>query len=428
MREEIRNFIDEMEAGLTGSVSSLPMIPTYLGIGKQEEYLKPILVIDAGGTNLRAASVRFTDTGFEVLDIVKRKMPGREGKISAEQLFSELTDTIEKVLSDETELCGFCFSYPAEILENHDGKIIAFSKDVEIDGAEGALIGESMNAELIRRGRKPLKFCVLNDTVATFFGGCSSLPTEAHDSVIGLILGTGINSCYMERADKIKKTSTAGYDMLINIESAKFKKLEMKSFDLMLDQKSALPGDAWFEKKISGAYFGDNVYYALLEACGEGKGNTDNTAVKDGGAGSNIGSVFDAAFISRLREAGGIRTSDVSLLTEDPYRYDLDGLCTTAEQKEAVMEVADQLIDRAAYLLVCHLAAVMEHCDSGKNRRKPATIVVEGSTWQKFHALRERIIFYAHQIIALEQGRYYRFCEVENSNLIGSAQAALACR
>lgn len=92
-----------MEAGLTGSVSSLPMIPTYLGIGKQEEYLKPILVIDAGGTNLRAASVRFTDTGFEVLDIVKRKMPGREGKISAEQLFSELTDTIEKVLSDETE-------------------------------------------------------------------------------------------------------------------------------------------------------------------------------------------------------------------------------------------------------------------------------------------------------------------------------------
>ena len=411
MREEIRNFMDEMDAGLAGTTSSLPMIPTYLGAGNTEPYTKPILVIDAGGTNLRAASVRFTETGLEVLDIVKRKMPGREGAISAAQLFSELVDTVEKVLSDETELCGFCFSYPAEIQENHDGKIIAFSKDVEIEGAEGALIGASMNKELVRRGRKPLKFCVLNDTVATFFGGCSSLPKEAHDAVIGLILGTGINSCYMERADKIRKSSSAAYDMLINIESAKFKKLEMKSFDLRLDENSALPGDAWLEKKISGAYFGDNVYYALLEACETGTAR-----------------VFDSAFCARLREAGGIRTSDISLLTEDPYRNDLNGLCVTAEQKEAVLEVADQLIDRAAYLVVCHLAAVMEHCDSGKNRREPATIVVEGSTWQKFHALRERIVYYAHQIIGLEQGRYYRFCEVENSNLIGSAQAALACR
>ncbi|MBR0399120.1 MAG: hypothetical protein IJI10_12815 [Eubacterium sp.] len=411
MREEIRNFMNEMDAGLAGTASSLPMIPTFLGAGNMEPYAKPILVIDAGGTNLRAASVCFTETGLEVLDIVKRKMPGREGVIPAAQLFSELVDTVEKVLSDETELCGFCFSYPAEIQENHDGKIIAFSKDVEIEGAEGALIGASMNEELVRRGRKPLKFCVLNDTVATFFGGCSSLPYDAHDSVIGLILGTGINSCYMERADKIRKASSASYDMLINIESAKFKKLEMKSFDLRLDENSALPGDAWLEKKISGAYFGDNVYYALLEACENGTAR-----------------VFDSDFCARLREAGGIRTSDISLLTEDPYRNNLNGLCATAEQKEAVMEVADQLIDRAAYLVVCHLAAVMEHCDSGKKRREPATIVVEGSTWQKFHALRERIVYYAHQIIGLEQGRYYRFCEVENSNLIGSAQAALACR
>ncbi|MBQ9061823.1 MAG: hypothetical protein IJ121_03195 [Eubacterium sp.] len=420
MRVEIRNFMNEMDAGLAGAASSLPMIPTYLGAGNAEPYAKPILVIDAGGTNLRAASVRFTEAGLEVLDIVKRKMPGREGAITAAQLFSELVDTVEKVLSDETELCGFCFSYPAEIQENHDGKIIAFSKDVEIEGAEGALIGASMNEELIRRGRKPLQFCVLNDTVATFFGGCSSLPEEAHDSVIGLILGTGINSCYMEQAEKIRKASSASYDMLINIESAKFKKLEMKSFDLRLDENSALPGDAWLEKKISGAYFGDNVYYALLEACemDAGTGNAEKSSEN----------AFDSAFCARLREAGGIRTSEISLLTEDPYRNDLNGLCVTAEQKEAVMAVADQLIDRAAYLVVCHLAAVMEHCDSGKKRREPATIVVEGSTWQKFHALRERIIYYAHQIIGLEQGRYYRFCEVENSNLIGSAQAALACR
>ena len=53
MREEIRNFMNEMDAGLAGTASSLPMIPTFLGAGNMEPYAKPILVIDAGGTNLR---------------------------------------------------------------------------------------------------------------------------------------------------------------------------------------------------------------------------------------------------------------------------------------------------------------------------------------------------------------------------------------
>ena len=406
MREEIRNFMDEMEEGLAGRQSSLPMIPTYLGIGNADKYRKPVLVIDAGGTNLRAAAVCFTDSGLEVLDMVKRKMPGREGAISTNTLFSELVDTIEPML-DGIELCGFCFSYPADIQPDRDGKIIAFSKDIEVTGSEGVLIGESMNAELARRGKKPLKFCVLNDTVATFFGGCSSLPAEAHDSVIGMILGTGINSCYLERADQIGKIAPAPYDMVINIESAKFKKLEMKSFDLRLDENSALPGDAWMEKKISGAYFGSNVYYALLEKCEEG--------------------IFDRAFRERLLKKGDIRTSEISVFTEDPYGEDLDGLCVTAEQKEAVLAVAEELIDRAAYLVVCHLAAVMEHRDLGCHRRAPAIIVTEGSTWQKFAAMRERIIYYAHRIIELEQGRFYRFFEVEKSNLIGSAQAVVSC-
>ncbi len=154
------------------------MLPTYLGIQEVSAYEKPILVIDAGGTNLRVARVQFAADRFQVLESTKGRMPGTGGAITAESLITQLVDAIEPVL-DGIELCGFCFSYPADIMENRDGKIIAFSKDVEVTGSEGLVLGESMNAELIRRGRQPLQFCVLNDTVATYFGGCSALAPEA---------------------------------------------------------------------------------------------------------------------------------------------------------------------------------------------------------------------------------------------------------
>ena len=421
MRKEIQDFISEMEAGLCGT-SSLPMIPTYLGIAETNPYSSPILVVDAGGTNLRVARVRFGENGFEVLGVVKGKMPGTGGTITADALFEQLVDAAEPLL-EGIELCGFCFSYPAEIQKNRDGKIIAFSKDVEVTGSEGLLIGESMNAELVRRGRKPLQFCVLNDTVATYFGGCSRLAPEAYDSAIGMILGTGINSAYLEKAEKIGKIAPAPYDMAINIESGKFNKVEMQPFDRMLDENSAMPGDAWMEKKISGAYLGNNLYYALLDACEKCDGIKDK-ADRDAAEG-----LPDNAFRARLLEKGGIETAELSLFTEDPYGESaIASLCRTAEERDYALKIADQIVDRAAYLVVCHLAAIMEHCDTGTHRTEPATIIVEGSTWQKFQALRERIIYYAHQIITLEQGRYYRVCAVEGSNLIGSAWAAAASR
>ena len=55
----VSDFTDEMEKGLAVEEGSLRMIPTY--IEADNEFLKevPVLAIDAGGTNFRAALVRF---------------------------------------------------------------------------------------------------------------------------------------------------------------------------------------------------------------------------------------------------------------------------------------------------------------------------------------------------------------------------------
>ena len=63
MREEIRNYIAQMEAGLAEG-SSLRMIPTYLGVKEHPGDDREILVIDAGGTNLRIARVRLSGSLF----------------------------------------------------------------------------------------------------------------------------------------------------------------------------------------------------------------------------------------------------------------------------------------------------------------------------------------------------------------------------
>ena len=70
-------FIQEMQAGLAGKGSSLAMIPTYIEVGKDIPAGKPVIVLDAGGTNFRVATVFFDESGKSVIEnFVQKPMPG----------------------------------------------------------------------------------------------------------------------------------------------------------------------------------------------------------------------------------------------------------------------------------------------------------------------------------------------------------------
>ena len=55
-----------MERGLQGEEGSMMMIPAYLFADGEIRMDEPVAVIDAGGTNLRAAKVVFTENGPEI--------------------------------------------------------------------------------------------------------------------------------------------------------------------------------------------------------------------------------------------------------------------------------------------------------------------------------------------------------------------------
>lgn len=61
--ELVRVFTGEMVSGLEGKYGALRMIPTYIEADNDFKTDTPVLAIDAGGTNFRAALVTITGSG-----------------------------------------------------------------------------------------------------------------------------------------------------------------------------------------------------------------------------------------------------------------------------------------------------------------------------------------------------------------------------
>ena len=62
----LADFTSEMSAGLAGAASSLAMIPSYISLGRPVPVGKPVIVLDAGGTNLRICVVAFDAAGHRL--------------------------------------------------------------------------------------------------------------------------------------------------------------------------------------------------------------------------------------------------------------------------------------------------------------------------------------------------------------------------
>jgi hexokinase len=59
--EGCERFIEEIEKGLRGEETSLQMLPTYIEVDRNVPVNKKVIVLDAGGTNFRVATVSFTE-------------------------------------------------------------------------------------------------------------------------------------------------------------------------------------------------------------------------------------------------------------------------------------------------------------------------------------------------------------------------------
>ena len=398
-------FLGEMAAGLARAPSSILMLPTYLTHEGPLPHNLPVAVIDAGGTNARVAKVTMTAEGpaVEALDVFP--MPGSKGEVGRQAFFDLFARRLLPFVKDCSAI-GFCFSFPAQITPERDGKVLYFDKEVQVADSQGMLLMEELTATLRRMGVPNLRGVVLNDTVAALLGGLSQTDPAAWDSFLGLIWGTGINVCYAEPTDRIAGlTGVHAGSMLINTESGGFARVTPGDFDRELDAASRDPGRHLYEKMVSGAYLGEVIRRTLAGAAREGLLNPDFTTLE------RLDTWQADAFADQPRG-------------DNP----LARLCRDDGEREKVWQVVDALHLRAARLVCANLAALLVRTDSGKDPARPACIVVEGSTFYKSRLLRPHLETVMEEFIRGRLGRHWDFLKPENANLIGTAAAALLNR
>ena len=405
--EVLSLFLSEMEKGLNGEKSSLQMIPTYCSLKGGIKPGDKVIVLDAGGTNFRTCLVSFDDRlEPEISDFRKVGMPGVKTEVSAKEFFSTLAENVERLI-DKSDKIGFCFSYAANITEDHDGIPIMFSKEIKAPEVIGMPIGASLLKELAERGHdvSKKKVSVVNDTVATLLATKAkcSIPCSGY---VGFILGTGTNTAYAEFNKNIKKikTSSPCERQIINVESGDMH-LTLGDIDAEFIAGTKDPGSYFFEKAISGAYLGPFSHHVIREAVKEG--------------------VLSKAFGERFDRIETLSTTFMSNYLEMPNNKDyiLVSLVDNDEDAIALYRILDAIIERAAKLTAINLTAAVIKSGLGEDPRYPVIINADGTTFYKTEGLEFYTRAYIHDILQKKRGRYVKIVNVPDSPVYGAAIA-----
>jgi len=408
--ENLKAFLKEMALGLGGKKSSLVMIPTYIETGVEVPSNKKVIVVDAGGTNFRVATVYFDTQKKPVMENLQLfKMPGVGQEVGREEFFKIMAGYLKDVASLSDRI-GFCFSYAVDMQPNKDGRLIRFSKEVKAPGVIGQLIGENLNKALTAAGLGGNKHIVLlNDTVVTLLAGCG-YKNRTFGSYVGFILGTGTNCCYIEQNSRITKNKTlyASRNMIINTESGGFAKCHRGKLDIAFDKTTANPGAQKLEKMISGAYLGPLCLYVMKKACQD--------------------KLVSSEVAKAIMQISELDTKDLNYFMLYPFGDNvLAEACKkgTSDDTLAMCYLADRLIERAAKLTAINLSAMAVQSGQGTEPTRPVCIVAEGTTFYHLRTIKSRVDYYLKQYLENKYGVFHEIIGVDNATLIGSAIAGL---
>lgn len=395
---KIREIHDEMHKGLSGS-GSLAMIPTYLGDIQNVQKNSKKLLIDAGGTNFRAAVGYFDQNGKVVIDnILRTYMPGTKGRLGKKEFYDAIRDNVKPLLQDTTDV-GFCFSYAVKMEKDIDGIVAPFTKEVDAPEVVGTKVGKCTLDAIKQCDDKQRNIVILNDTVATLLGGKASSIDKKYSTYIGYIYGTGLNLCYIEDTQNIvKMADKPNIDkMIINIEAGNFDKFEMGDFDKLVVNSTADPKRQLFEKMTSGKYLAQIIYQAMLQYA-------------------------DDKLFSKDVHIEPFDLKDVSAFLQGEEGKIFNFFDNTLDRTDA-KELCTAIIDRSAKMGAIFNGAIA--LLKGQPKGNAVAIVAEGTTFSKLTGYKAMFVKYLHDILD-KHDISFEIVQGEELNLVGTLMATMA--
>ncbi|XP_027335628.1 hexokinase-2-like [Abrus precatorius] len=339
----------EMHAGLASEGGSkLKMLLTYvdnLPTGNEEGLY---YALDLGGTNFRVLRVQLGGKGCGIInqEFTEVSIPSNLMGGTSDALFDYIAAELGKFVAQENQdfqvppgrqrELGFTFSFPVMQTSIASGNLIKWTKGFNIDDMVGQDVVAELTKAIERQGLDIHVTALVNDTVGTLAGG-----RYTHNNVIAaIILGTGTNAAYVERAQAIPKWHAPlpnSGEMVINMEWGNFRSshLPLTEYDYALDAESLNPGEQIFEKIISGMYLGEIVRRVLCRMAEEA-----------GFFGDDVPPKLKVPFI--------LRTPDMSSMHHDSS----PDLNVVGSKLKNIFEISDTSLEvRKVVVEICNIVA-----------------------------------------------------------------------
>jgi len=404
-RKMVAGFHEEMRRGLAGEPASLRMLPTFARRPRGTEKGN-FLALDLGGTNVRVMDVYLDGKGRAEITAVSRFTVPREIMTgTGDGLFDFLADCVGSFCREShldhrrRHQLAFTFSFPVEQLSIASGKLIVWTKGFAAAGVEGKDVVALLAAALQRRKIAFVQVAALaNDTVGTMVATSYADP----DCDMGVILGTGTNACYPERAARIVKCPDLDPhgEMIVNLEWGNFNRLRTNRFDGILDRASRNEGRQQLEKMISGMYLGELVRLVIQEMMGR------RLLFREAGR-VNFAKRYA---LTSAHMAGTARGGDFLAAF---------GLAESMpEEKRIVAEICRLVAVRAARLAGTAIAAVVTWMDPALEAEH--TIAIDGSLFKEYPGFRQWMREILTTLLGEGAGRI-KFTPARDGSGIGAA-------
>lgn len=230
------NFQREIEAAVKGKASSLPFIIHHLSPRALVKEGEKFQVLKIGGSILQNALVYKSGQKVMVESLEEEHLP----IFSTGKAFLAL---VKSHLRKKVKVLALNFAYPLKpILENNrlDGILIKSMKEHAFSGLVGKQVGAEIEKFIKLKFNKQIIVTLANDTICLALSGLGKAQPLG---LAGGVIGTGMNFAFF-----------LDEHTLVNLESANFNRFPQSPAGLQVDSQSIKPGEALFEKEVSGAY------------------------------------------------------------------------------------------------------------------------------------------------------------------------------